>query len=143
MCVERRREQLAFFSKLSLRRHRSCYRLRICFILFSSLAFCVAHVRSASPLSVACCADFSIRKFLFCESLCLCETYYLLLLAVVPVNHDEVDEEVFVPGSSLLAFFLHLVIVLVVAMIVRSRRRREFLVKNGGNKEGRRVVFFS
>jgi hypothetical protein len=44
------------------------------------------------------------------------------LLAAVPVNHDEVDEEVFVPGSSLLAFFLHLVIVLAVMMIVRSRR---------------------
>lgn len=55
-------------------------------------------------------------------SLCVCETYYLLLVAAVPVNHDEVDEEVFVPGSSLLAFFLHLVIVLVVMMIVRSRR---------------------
>jgi hypothetical protein len=65
---------------------------------------------------------FSPGSFFFCEPLCLCETYYLLLLAVVPVNHDEVDEEVFVPGSSLLAFFLHLVIVLVVVMIVRSRR---------------------
>jgi hypothetical protein len=65
---------------------------------------------------------FPPGSLFFCEPLCLCETYYLLLLAAVPVNHDEVDEEVFVPGSSLLAFFLHLVIVLAVMMIVRSRR---------------------
>jgi hypothetical protein len=36
------REQLAFFSKLSFCRHCSCHRWRICFIWFSSLAFCLS-----------------------------------------------------------------------------------------------------
>ncbi len=68
------------------------------------------------------CRFFHLEVF-FSASLCVsAKPVYLLLLAAVPVNHDEVDEEVFVPGSSLLAFFLHLVIVLAVMMIVRSRR---------------------